>query len=178
MGLGILATAAVCCLSGSRLDGLHRQVAKAGSFELRPAFEFVGVGDLEAIEEGTGIQLGRTLEISARLRLEKVGEIAAELGGIGQQLPRFGTEEVMSQLAPEAVERLGQRMTGFGFGRVGPEEEQEPVAADAMIARGDDRREESKPLGGWRPQPGAGPAPAKARRTSEVGTLGTALIGR
>jgi hypothetical protein len=132
-------------LPGGGLESLDRELPEAGSLGFGPALEFVGAGEVKPVEKGPGIERGRALEITASPGLEKLGEVALELTGIDQQLVGLRADQVGAQLAPEAVEGLSEGVPGLRLGRVGPEQEEELVPGDAVVAGGHDGRKEPEP---------------------------------
>ena len=134
-------------LPGRGLDRLDGELAQPGPLELGPALELVGARDVEAVEKRPGIELRRPLEVSRRLGLEKLGEVTAEPEPIDQKLGRSGPDQLVIEVALEAVEGLGECVPRLGLGGIGPEQQEQPVAADTVIAGGNDAREQAEAAG-------------------------------
>jgi len=137
----------VARLPGGSLDGLDRELAQPVSLDFGPALELVGARDVEAVEKRPGVELRRALEVTRRFGLKELGKITAEPERIDQKLGRSRPDQLVIQIALEAVEGLGERVARLGLGGVGPEQQEQPVAADPVIACGSDRREQAEAAG-------------------------------
>jgi hypothetical protein len=133
------------CLPGGGLHRLDRELTKPGPLDLRPALELVGARDLKTVQERAGIELDRALDVATRFRVEEFGEIALELPWVDQELRGFRPDQLTSELAPEAIEGLGEGVASLGLGGIGPEEQEQAIPADPVLPGCYDRRQEAEP---------------------------------
>lgn len=84
-------------------------MGQRGALGLDPPLELGSLGEIEPIQEGTGVALDRPGAISPAQVGQESGPVAGQPLGVEMDLVRAGEEVVVAETLPEGVQRLGQR---------------------------------------------------------------------
>jgi hypothetical protein len=105
-------------------------LGQAGTLFLDPVLELRGSAQKESVEERPAVFRDSALELS-RLEPRREGlEIGREHVGIEAKVRRPEEQLRRAEIAPQAVEQLGETVVGPIGGGLGPEHGEHPVAAE------------------------------------------------
>src|SRR5262245_58009969 len=101
---------------------------------------------MEAVEEGTGVDRLRLLQLALVEQALEGLHVARHPRGIEPEIVAGGDDRVLAERGPDHVQRVGQEGTGALDVRLGPEERDQLVARDqSASSHGEDGEEGESP---------------------------------
>src|SRR6476469_8124176 len=115
------------------------------ALRLGPALEFRRVGEVETVEEWTGVERRCRRPVLGGDGCLEIGDVARELLFVELEAGA-GRSDVDAEIALETVDRLRERLTGALLFGLRPQDAKDTVAARSLFPRdGQDREQRERP---------------------------------
>src|SRR5262249_11326439 len=101
-----------------------------------PPIEFAGAREIDAVEEGPGVEAGGERPVAGGERRSELPDVASNCRRVELQLVAAIDERLDGEIALEGKERLDQRVPRPLAAALGPEEGEQLIAAHPAVARG------------------------------------------
>jgi hypothetical protein len=128
--------------AGQPFEGFGEGPREAAAFLGDPAFEFVGAGEIDAVEEGTAADARGSGVVTGADRVPEESDIARDRLRVQAKLRDAGDGFGIAELAAYLVEELLERAPGTGSRALGPEQQHRLLAREPALPGRRDRGEQ------------------------------------
>ena len=127
------------------LQRARHRTEQPGTFLLHPALEVRCSGQVETVQEGTGVEAGCGFVVAGGERVQQVAHVA----GHPRVEPKLRTRRypLSAGIPLQAVERLGEGVPCLLLPGLGPQDAEDPLAGHAPAPRRGHQGQEGHPPG-------------------------------